>query len=98
MAPSPTTIPESVFLEIIRYALYAVAVLTTLGIGEILRRLYSIEKKQDKQNSSLMLKQDFQDWKDGDFREWKDGRDELWNEFNHHSHEGIVGSGRVVRP
>ena len=80
---------ESLYLEIIRYVLYAVAVLTTLGIGETLRRLYNIEKKQDKQNSALLLKEDFQNWKD---KEWRPGRENLWNKINHHKHDAVDGS------
>lgn len=100
MATPIPIVPESLYLEVIRYLLYVAGAITSLGVVEILRRLYNIEKKQDKQNSSLMLKQDFKDWKDKDFHEWKEGRDGqggLWDSINHHSHEGIIGEGKVVK-
>ena len=88
---------ESTYLEVIRYTLYAVALLTTLGIGETLRRLYNIEKKQDQQAASRLLKSDFDAWINGPFKEWKEGRDGpdgLWHAINHHAHDT---QGRVTK-
>ena len=90
--------PETLYLEIIRYGLYVIGIVTTLGIGETLRRLIRIEKKQDESKDHCLickegLREEFINhsvWED-----WKKGRDPLWNAVNHHTHE--VGTGRVVK-
>lgn len=76
---------------------YLVTVLAAGGIGETLRRLYRIEKKQDEQvethskcRESLMRREDFYKWVDN----WKPGRDELWKAVNHHKHDS---EGKVTR-
>ena len=76
---------------------YLVTILAAAGIGETLRRLYRIEKKQDEQvdvhgkcRDTLMRRDDFQAW----FVEWKKGRDDIWGIINHHKHDT---DGKVTR-
>lgn len=64
--------------------------LAALGIGETLRRLSRIERKQDEQvqthaecRQSLMSKDDFKAW----FDDWKLGRSDIWNVIDHHKHD-----------
>ena len=91
---------EALYLEIIRYALWVIGVVTTLGIGETLRRLIRMEKKQDEQvethskcRESLMRREDFYKWVDN----WKPGRDELWKAVNHHKHDAAGTVTKRVR-
>jgi len=98
---------EALFMEVIRYTLWIIGVITALGIGETLRRLIRMEKKQDEAREvhnqcrlTLLSKEEFNHWKVTDFKEWKDGRDGpdgLWHALNNHSHVGIDGSGKVVK-
>lgn len=86
---------------------YLVVVLVGGGIIETLRRLRSIEKKQDAQMEihaqcrlTLLSKEEFRQWKETDFTKWQNGRDGpegLWHAINNHSHVGIEGSGKVVK-
>ena len=76
---------------------YLVTVLAAAGIGETLRRLYRIEKKQDEQvathdkcKETLMRKDEFQTW----FINWEKGRTDIWQIINHHKHDG---EGKVTR-
>jgi hypothetical protein len=95
---------EALYLEVIRYALWIIGIVTTLGIGETLRRLIRMEKKQDEQREvhnqcrlTLLSKADFAHWKDHDWSEWKRGREDLWDCVNRHTHVGIDGDGKVVK-
>jgi hypothetical protein len=77
------------------------------GVGETLRRLARMEKKQDEQRAihencrlTLLSKQEFKDWKDTDFANWREGRDGpggLWHALNNHSHVGVEGPGKVIK-
>jgi hypothetical protein len=98
---------EPVYLEILKYAAYLIAALAMIGVGETLRRLIRIEKKQDEQvethnqcRMTLLSKADFNDWQTQIFNPWKLGREGpggLWDEINHHSHKGIEGPGEVIK-
>jgi hypothetical protein len=104
---SDPVVHEALYLEVIRYAFWIIGVVTTLGIGETLRRLIRMEKKQDEAREthnqcrlSLLSKKEFQDWKEGDFTKWQSGRDGpdgLWHALNNHSHVGIEGDGKVIK-
>ncbi len=89
---NPTTISDLIW--------YGFCVLLTGGILDTLRRLYNIEKKQDKIQTNCPackeeLKKEFVNKET--MEEWKKGRDPLWNALNHHSHEGLAGEGRVIK-
>ena len=98
---------EALYLEVIRYAFWVIGIVTTLGIGETLRRLIRMEKKQDEAREihnncrlTLLSKAEFDYWKATDFSGWKvgrDGPDGLWHALNNHSHVGIDGLGKVVK-
>lgn len=97
--------------DVLWYILMAVLGLSVsvvgVGVGETLRRLSRIEKKQDEQRDihencrlNLLSKEEFKDWRDKDFAKWQDGRDGpggLWHAFNNHTHVGIDGSGKVIK-